>query len=141
MPNMSSSDLLASMPEGPSKAAVCRQLGQQTQAAAERSKRRNKYGATRTTVDGVTFDSKREAWFYGQMKLAMQSGIVRWFGRQPRFVLEAGVEYVADFVVVYADGAVTVVDVKSAATRKEKVYRIKKRQFESRYGIKITEAT
>jgi len=103
--------------------------------------KRNKYGATRTLTDGIWFDSKKEAQRYLDLKHLQQTGHVRWFARQPRFVLPGGIEYVADFVVAWADswnrpGHVTVEDVKGVRT---KTYRLKKRQVEVLYHVKIQE--
>lgn len=39
-----------------------------------RLRRRQKYGATRVTLDGLTFDSKREASRYLQLKLRARAG-------------------------------------------------------------------
>ena len=36
--------------------------------------RRHKYGAVRTTVDGISFDSKREAAFYQELTLRKKAG-------------------------------------------------------------------
>ena len=104
----------------------------------EANRRRNKYHAERTEADGVWFDSKREATRYRTLKLLQLAGKVRWFCLQPRFILPAGVEYRADFIVAWADGRVTVEDVKSAGTR-TKTYRLKKRQVEALYRVKIEE--
>lgn len=41
----------------------------------------NKYGAKKTVVDGVTFDSKAEARRYQQLKLMQQAGEIIGFTR------------------------------------------------------------
>ena len=116
-------------------------------AKGEADRRRNKYHAERTQVDGVWFDSRREAGRYRTLKLLQLAGKVRWFCLQPRFILLAGVEYRADFIVAWADppertggqaGRVSIEDVKSAGTR-TKTYRLKKRQVEALYRVKIEE--
>ena len=48
-------------------------------------------------------------------------------------------KYRADFVVLRNDGRYDVVDAKSDATRKDKVYRLKKRQMKEVLGIEIVE--
>lgn len=118
---------------------------------ANRDKRRrlnappgNKYGAVRTTVDGISFASKAEAEHYSRLCVLQKVGEVAWFCRQPRFVLPGGVEYVADFIVGFTkDGPgfkvldrIDIQDVKGFATPE---YNLKKRQVEAIYGIKITE--
>lgn len=100
----------------------------------------NKYGAVRTTVDGISFASKAEAEHYSHLCLLMKAGEVAWFCRQPRFVLEGGVEYVADFIVCWNTGGgqarVEVVDCKGMALD---TYIIKKKQMKARYGIDVVE--
>ena len=112
---------------------VAKQLGVIEYGAAGR---RRKYNAKPTLADGIRFDSKREAQRYHDLQALRLAGGVRWFARQPRFVLDGGVEYVADFVVVYADGRVMVEDVKGFRT---KTYRLKRRQVCARYGLEIQE--
>ena len=108
---------------------------------AQPVKRRHKYGAQATVVDGIRFPSKREADRYSAIKLAHATGAkgphgrITLFCRQPRFVLEGG-EYVADFLVAYEDGSIEVLDAKGFATP---VYRQKKRQMLERYGIEVVE--
>jgi len=98
--------------------------------------RRSKYGAVATYVDGIRFDSRKEAARFMALKVLKDAGEVLWFARQPRFALPGGVEYVADFVVVWNDGGVTVEDVKGVKTKE---YRLKKRQVEALYRVTITE--
>jgi len=43
-------------------------------AAGAKPKRGNKFGAKRTVVDAITFDSKRETEVYGDLKLLEQAG-------------------------------------------------------------------
>jgi hypothetical protein len=101
---------------------------------------KNKYGATKTKIDGVTFDSKAEADYYQQLKLLMRAGEVKDIILQPRYELLKGfekhgkkirgIEYVADFKVIYADGREEIIDVKGKRTE---VYTIKRKWFESKY--------
>ena len=102
--------------------------------------KRSKYRNRRTKVDGITFDSKAEADRYIELKTLQAAGQVRWFIRQPRFLLQEGfekdgrtfspIEYVADFLICWADGSITVEDVKGVRTR---TYRDKRKLFEKRY--------
>jgi hypothetical protein len=107
----------------------------------------SKYRNTRTKVDGITFDSKAEANRYAQLKALQAAGEVQWFIRQPRFLLQEGfekdgqrfspIEYVADFLICWNSGEVTVEDVKGMKTR---TYRDKRKMFEKRYPtLKIVE--
>ena len=40
----------------------------------EKSKRKSKYGAVKTSIDGHTFDSKKEAEFYQELKISGKYG-------------------------------------------------------------------
>jgi hypothetical protein len=99
-------------------------------------KKRSKYGAVRTQVDGIWFDSKREAERYLVLKMSREVGQVLWFARQARFLLPGPEEYVCDFIVVWADGRVTVEDSKGFRTKE---YRHKRRKMLTNYGIEIRE--
>lgn len=97
--------------------------------------RRNKYNAIKTNLDGITFDSRREAVRYAELKLLQRAGDISKLQCQPSFVLEAnGVaicKYVADFAYISTSTGKTVVeDVKSKAT-KTPVYRLKKKLAEA----------
>lgn len=132
-------------------------------------KPRSKYGATQTTVDGITFDSAKEARRYVELKALLKIGEIRGLRWQPRYALfaltvdgpdlrdcNAGViaqrrqlvcDYVADFEyqelkytsAVDAEWRTVVEDVKSPATRRKEVYRLKRKLFEAQYGISIRE--
>ena len=47
----------------------------------------HKYGAVRTTVDGITFDSQREATYYTELLLLQKGGLIRDLELQPEFRL------------------------------------------------------
>ena len=49
--------------------------------------RRNKFGARKTVVGGITFDSKREAEYYAELKLREKAGEVHEIELQPEFRL------------------------------------------------------
>lgn len=49
---------------------------------------RNKYGAIKTTVDGITFHSKGEAGRYGQLKLMQKAKLIKDLKLQPKFPIE-----------------------------------------------------
>lgn len=107
----------------------------------------SKYRNERTKVDGITFDSKAEADRYCELKLLQHAGEVQWFIRQPRFLLQEGfvkdgvehkpIDYVADFLICWNDGQISVEDVKGVKTR---TYLDKRKLFEKRYPtLKIVE--
>lgn len=107
--------------------------------------RRSKYHAKRTSVDGITFDSKREADRYLVLKSMEEDGTIEDLRRQVRYELIPAfdvdgrhyrpVYYVADFVYV-EDGKEVVEDVKGMRTD---VYRLKSKLFARRYGMGIKE--
>lgn len=89
------------------------------------------------TVDGITFDSKKEAQRYGTLKLLRDQGEVVQFLRQVPFYLPGGVVYRCDFLVFWSDGSATFEDVKGMRTES---YRAKKRMVEDLYApVTITE--
>jgi hypothetical protein len=96
----------------------------------------NKYRAQATLVDGIRFASKAEARRYGELCLARQTGLVKYFLRQVPLHLPLAFKYVVDFVVFWANGDVTYEEVKGCRTQ---LYRLKKRSVEMYYPIKITE--
>lgn len=105
----------------------------------------SKYHAKKTTVDGITFDSGREADRYLVLKGMEEEGAIENLRRQVRYELIPAfdvdgrhyrpVSYVADFVYV-EDGKEVVEDVKGVVTD---VYRLKSKLFARRYGKVIKE--
>lgn len=102
--------------------------------------RRTKYHSCRTVVDGITFDSRKEARRYQELVLLARAGQILDLAVQVPFVLHAGSgqivgRYVADFT--YREGHASVVeDVKGFKTD---LYRWKKRHMVAEYGIQIRE--
>ena len=96
----------------------------------------SKYNNKRIHVDGVLFDSKKEADYYGDLKLQLKAGAIKGFCRQPEFILTAGfgnrkpVTYKADFIVFNLDGTADVIDVKGVETE---VFKIKKKLFADKF--------
>ena len=108
-----------------------------------------KYHNKKTEFDGIKFDSKKEAMRYCELKQLERAGVIKDLRLQPRYILqekyeingrkERAITYIADFE--YYDNEkqkIVVEDVKSPAT-KTQVYRIKKKLFEKRYNIEVTE--
>lgn len=111
----------------------------------------NKFNAKRTTVDGITFDSKKEARRFGELKILERTKLIRDLEIQPAFPLgtdDAPVlvksqgypngrraVYRADFRYydVYSD-LVIVEDVKGFDTA---VSRLKRAVVEAQYKIEI----
>jgi len=105
--------------------------------------KRSKYGNVKTVVDGITFDSKKEAQYYSDLKWREKAGQVDDIQLQPVFPVSInGIKvftYRADFSYVDVSGKTpreVVVDVKGVKTS---LYRVKKKCVEAQYGIKIVE--
>lgn len=102
----------------------------------------SKYGNKKTVVDGITFDSKKEAARYAELKLMEKAGVIMSLELQPTFPVyidgKKVFEYRADFKywIDGKDGRYVIEDVKGVKTD---VYRIKKKCVEAQYGITITE--
>ena len=95
----------------------------------------HKFGAVPTTQDGIRFDSKAEARYYGALKLRKRAGEVLFFLRQVPFHLPGNVRYVVDFQEFHADGSVHFVDVKGMVTKE---FQTKKTMMEALYApVKI----
>lgn len=103
-------------------------------APAVPGQKRLKYGNKITVVDGIRFDSKKEASYYEQLKLRQRGGEVHFWLRQVPVHLPGGTKYVLDFVVFLKSGEVQFVDVKG---RETKEFRIKKREVEHHYPFRI----
>lgn len=98
--------------------------------------RKNKMGAKKTRVDGITFDSQMEAKRYCNLKLLVERKEVLFFLRQPMFDLGGGTTYRADFLVFWMNGLVTVEDCKGYRTE---AYIKAKKQTEALYPLTIIE--
>lgn len=99
----------------------------------------SKYRNIKTQIDGITFDSKKEAGRYSDLKLMERAGAIRNLRLQVPYVFtHKGTKictYRADFV--YEDGSRSVVeDVKGKRTRD---YVIKRNLMKAFYGIEILE--
>jgi len=97
---------------------------------------KHKFHAIQIELDGIKFDSKKEAKFYMQLKMLQKLGEVIFFLRQVPFDLPGNIKYRCDFQVFYKDGTVSFIDVKGMKTQE---YIMKKKQVESLYPIVIEE--
>lgn len=110
-----------------------------------RCKPEQKFRNVKTTIDGLMFDSKREASRYAELKLLERVGDIEKLELQPKFpLLVNGLKictYIADFS--YTDrrtGERVVEDVKSAPTKTAQ-YRIKVKLLKALHGIKVLETS
>ena len=118
----------------------------------------SKYGADKISVNGISFDSKREARRYSELLVLLKAGEISDLARQVKYVLipaqrepdiigpkggkkpgkllEHELSYVADFVYKDKDGKEIVEDTKGFRTKE---YIIKRKLMLFIHGIKIRE--
>ena len=123
-------------------------------------KKGNKYHNSAVIVDGISFQSRKEARRWRELKLMESAGMIHGLTRQKKFVLipaqrepdtvgkrggrkkgaviERECSYIADYVYYDKNGKMVVEDVKSSATR-TKDYIIKRKLMMYIYNIKIQE--
>jgi hypothetical protein len=99
-------------------------------------KGKSKYKAKKTSVDGHSFDSLKEANYYEELKIRLRVGEIRGFCLQPTFILAPSLKYKADFIVFNNDGTSEIIDVKGMKTKE---YIVKKKVFEDKFNLKIKE--
>ena len=128
----------------------------------QRAAKTNKYTAKKVSVDGIEFDSKKEARRYQELLLLQKAGEIYMLERQKVYelipaqrepdtvgkrggvikgkLLERAVEYVADFVYTDKNGKTVVEDVKGFREGGAyAVFVLKRKLMLYRYGIKIIE--
>ncbi len=109
----------------------------------------SKYKAKKCIIDGITFDSKKEAKRYGELKLLEAEGIISDLELQVSFelipsqridgrVVERPCVYKADFAY-YHDGEYVVEDVKSNKRIIRPEYIIKRKLMLYLKGIRVKE--
>ncbi len=105
----------------------------------------NKYKNKKVEFDGILFDSKKECNRYCELKLLERAKIIselelqKNFELQPKYKNNNGeniraINYICDFFYYDNEKKQYIVeDVKSIATKKDKVYVLKKKIFEYKY--------
>lgn len=102
--------------------------------------KRSKYGNVKVTVDNIRFDSKREAAYYGELKMREKAGEVTGVELQRPFKLlgpkgELMATYKADFAFWdNREDRFRVIDVKGVETKE---FRLKKKMMRALLGIEI----
>lgn len=107
--------------------------------------RKGKYNAKKTVIDGIKFDSKKEAQRYVYLKDLEEKGEITNLQRQVKFEIQPSfkhngktiraINYFADFVYASKDGIIIVEDSKGFKTPE---YLLKKKLLLFR-GIEIQE--
>lgn len=112
-------------------------------------KRRSKYGNKKTVVDGITFDSKKEAVRYCELKRLERGKAISNLRLQVKYlliptqygtngkVIHRATSYYADFV--YIDNRTGEEIVEDAKGHRTEVYKMKKKLMFEKYGIRIRE--
>lgn len=109
--------------------------------------KRNKFNAIKTTIDGITFHSKKESVRYTQLKLYEKGGLISDLRLQvsyeliPKLVIngktERAIKYVSDFV--YYDTVYKCEICEDSKGFKTDVYKLKYRLMKLIHGIDIKE--
>lgn len=106
----------------------------------------NKYNARKTEVDGITFDSRREALRYQELRLMVRAGLICELETQKKFDIvindQKVCSYYADFMYYDKEKECWVVeDVKGGKATQTPVYRLKKKLMKAVLGVDIQEIT
>jgi hypothetical protein len=107
----------------------------------------SKFNNIKVDIDGHTFDSKKEAEFYGQLKIKKNAGLIKDFQMQVRYDIIVNSimigKYFLDFLIENNDGSIEYIDIKGKDSNTNKfiktgVFALKKRLVEAIYGINIS---
>lgn len=113
-----------------------------------------KYKNKKITVDGIAFDSKKEAKRYQELKALEQAGAISNLRLQVKYILipsqyvlvdgkrkclEREVTYIADFEYYDSNNKKHVEDTKNPYLRKEPRYVMKRKMMLYFHGIRIEE--
>lgn len=107
------------------------------------TKTTSKYHNQKVVVDGIKFDSKKEAKRYQELRLLRRTGEINNLRLQAPYVLidkskyGRAIKYIADFV--YYDNGLKKEIVEDTKGYRTDVYKLKKRLMAERYGIEIKE--
>jgi hypothetical protein len=102
----------------------------------EPKKKKSKYNNSRVRVDGLLFDSQKEADTYQNLKVLHKAGLIKGFCRQAEFVLQEGfanvkpIIYRCDWIVFLNDGSYEIRDDKGIKTE---VFKLKHKMFMERF--------
>ena len=97
---------------------------------------KHKYHAQRTEIDNINFASKKEANYYGKLKILQNAGEILFFLCQVPFHLPGKITYRIDFMEFWKNGDIRFTDVKGMRTQ---IYIMKKKLVEANYPIIIQE--
>ncbi|MBK9497082.1 MAG: DUF1064 domain-containing protein [Xanthomonadales bacterium] len=107
--------------------------------------RRSKYGAIRVVLDGITFDSKREAFRYQQLKMRHLGGEIANLEVHPCYELRVNSQKIGKvtldfrYIDLLKRGAQVVEDAKSPATHKARDWVLRKKLLKAIHGVEVQE--
>ena len=109
------------------------------------SNKKSKYGSRKTIVNGIKYDSKKEARYGVKLQQLEKAGIIKDLQRQVKYELQPSfklngktirsISYIADFTYI-KDGELHIIDCKGFRTTE---YKLKKKLFEYKYQKEIEE--
>lgn len=103
------------------------------------SKKNSKYKNIKSVDEfGNQYDSKKEMKRARELRLLLKAGEISFLAMQVEFDLGVA-KYICDFMYTTREGVQVVEDVKSEATRKLPVYRLKRKLMLKIHQIKIRE--
>ncbi|SMB95469.1 Protein of unknown function [Desulfonispora thiosulfatigenes DSM 11270] len=119
---------------------ISREMAEQL-GIVKTKKSKSKYGSRKKEIDGITFDSVKEARKYSELKLLKRAGEIKDFELQPEFELQPGyrnkdgkkirpITYRADFKVIYPNDKIEYIDTKGFRTKE---YLLKKKMLLFKY--------
>lgn len=100
----------------------------------------NKYHNKKCIYKDMMFDSKKERDYYVILEMMLKNNQITDLKTQVKFELQPSfkfngktirsISYIADFTYVDKKNKLHIIDVKSEATKKDKVYRLKKKMMQ-----------
>ncbi len=133
----------ASMPLDQLKKSACASLNQQVfeEIEGKPKPKKSKYGNSKTEVNGIAFDSAKEANRYTKLLLLLKVGQIGLLRLQVPYELNPGgthsLIYIADFV--YVDVATSQEVVEDAKGHRTREYIKKRRLMKKVHGVTIKE--
>jgi len=121
---------------------------EQFRALESRHKPKNKYGAKKKMVNGIEFDSTKEARRYQDLELMQKAGEIRRLRRQVPFTVfiknKLICEWLADFVydlrgAQFGESFVWETIIEDTKGYRTEVYKLKRKMVQAEYGFKILE--
>jgi hypothetical protein len=110
-------------------------------------KKSSKFNNVKVIIDGYVFDSKKEAEFYGSLKLKKKAGLIKDYQMQVKYDIIVNkihiANYFLDFLIINLDDSIDYIDIKGKDLKTNKfiktgVFALKKKLVEALYNINIS---